>query len=256
MGGLLRPAWLGDIRAKASDGDYYVDGLLHCGGCGTPKEASVYSDSCGWVVRPVQCACSIEREEADRAEYESRRLAREIRGNRAACFHGKPIQAATFEADDGRDPEASGACRRLAEGFAPGRKGLMLFGGVGSGKTFLAACVANAVLDMGCRVAFENLATLSAEMSADYGSRRLDVLGRLSRCSLVVLDDLGIERQTETAAENSYQVVNTVTESGCTLVVTTNLDAGQLKSIDQRILSRIGGACDPVRVGGGDRRMA
>lgn len=262
------------IRAKPENGDSYgPDGLLVCGRCGTPKECRVdlweprsLSDGTPnayvgteprFVVRPTPCSCEAERM---RAEEEERSKSR-AKALRAACYDLKGLEGVTFADDDGRQPECSKVARSYVEHFERAREmgqGMMFGGGTGSGKTFMAAMVANALLDMGYKCRFTNLPTLNESMTADYGSNRRAVLESIARCDLVVIDDLGTERTTGTANENVYQIVDTISRKKVPVIVTTNLSAEKLLGDPDyrngRVYSRLIERCRGVAFKGGDRR--
>ena len=79
-------------------------------------------------------------------------------------------------------------------------------------------------------------------------------LDRLNDHSLLIIDDLGIERGTEYALEQVYNVIDTRYKSGKPLVITTNLTLDELKSPadipHKRIYDRVLGMCVPVMFNG------
>ena len=68
---------------------------------------------------------------------------------------------------------------------------------------------------------------------------RREFLDKLSACGLLVLDDLGTERDTATANETTFQVVNTRYESKRPMIITTNLTPEQLHSPQTQHQARI-----------------
>ncbi|MBR1572096.1 MAG: ATP-binding protein [Lachnospiraceae bacterium] len=90
------------------------------------------------------------------------------------------------------------------------RTGLILFGGVGSGKTYMAACIANALLDQGKRVLMKDFAEISNISVFDSE----EYMKSLSQYDLLILDDLGAERRSEFALQNVFNAVNRRWESG------------------------------------------
>lgn len=72
--------------------------------------------------------------------------------------------------------------------------------------------------------------------------------------SLLIIDDLGIERGTEYALEQVYNVIDTRYKSGRPLIVTTNLTLDELKAPadipHKRIYDRVLGMCVPVMFNG------
>lgn len=254
-----------DFRAKAEKGDYMgADGLLYCGKCGTPKECRVPSGTGGReVVRPVQCRCVSERfERREREREESLRMAAE-RARRRRCFDIPGLSVMTFDADDSPGSKASVEARGYASGFTEYRRsgsGLIFLGGVGCGKTFYAACIANELFGRGMDVKVTSLSILAQRMTEEYRRNFSLVLEELEGCDAVVIDDLGTERTTPTANECCYQIVNTLTTARVPMVITSNVTVKELGresgSETDRIYSRIIERCKPVVMTGGDRRKA
>jgi DNA replication protein DnaC len=75
---------------------------------------------------------------------------------------------------------------------------------------------------------------------------------------LLVIDDLGVERNTSYAKEVVYAIIDNRYKSGLPMVITTNLSMEKIKSPEdienQRIYDRILERCFPIEVSGGNRR--
>ena len=168
----------------------------------------------------------------------------------------------TFEKDDGTGAlQLIQAAKLYAADFPQHQRdgmGLLYYGPVGTGKTFLAACIANAVLDMGYRVKMTNFATVADEMwtvpdKAEY-------IADLCRYDLLILDDLGVERKTEYMQEMVYKIVNARYVAGAPVIVTTNMSTDELaKPADigyARTYDRLLEKCLPIKVDGPSRRRA
>lgn len=130
--------------------------------------------------------------------------------------------------------------------------GLLLTGGVGTGKTYLAACVANALIDSGIPVLMTNLARVLNTLTALYSSDRNQYIDSLNKYPLLILDDLGMERSSEFAMEQVYSVIDSRYRSRQPLIVTTNLSLEEMhKPMDMahgRIYSRVLERCVPILV--------
>lgn len=188
---------------------------------------------------------------------------REMSAKRAAKALPGSLADATFDADDGLDPATTETCRRFVEGFdrlAPRGLGLVLFGPVGTGKTWHAGQIANALIGRGRKVLFSDMAALDRDMRADYGRGSIEVEQRIKGADLVVIDDLGVERATPAMVENVFRVVNCIRATVTPAVYTTNLDPMQMLADGDpshaRVYSRIMEVCRSVKVNGCDRRQA
>ena len=106
-------------------------------------------------------------------------------------------------------------------------QGLWFDGPVGTGKTSLAVLVAKAARDAGRSFAMYPVPLLLAEIKRTYdrdsGDNYLAFFRRLCSVDLLVLDDLGAEKQTEWVLEQLYSIVNERWQDRSTIVVTTNL---------------------------------
>lgn len=136
--------------------------------------------------------------------------------------------------------------------FASKNAGLVLWGDVGTGKTFFAACIANALVEQNVSVKMTNFSTILNDLFAESDKNKY--LDRLNDHSLLIIDDLGIERGTEYAIEQVYNVIDTRYKSGKPLIITTNLTLDELKApVDiphKRIYDRVLGMCVPVMFNG------
>lgn len=138
--------------------------------------------------------------------------------------------------------------------------GLLLWGDVGTGKSFVAACIANALLEQGIPVLMTNFSKILNQMGAIYSEERYRYIASFSNYSLLILDDLGIERSTEYALEQVYAVIDERYKSGLPVIITTNLKIAEIRNPEDvvyaRIYSRILEMCTPVRISGEDRRKS
>ena len=147
-------------------------------------------------------------------------------------------------------------CRRYASRWDDAEKrgaGLLLWGGVGTGKTFAAHCIANELINRGIPVL---ITSLSRVMNSGFD--RTAILSRIRETPLVCFDDLGVERSSEYALETVFLLVDERYRSGRPLIVTTNLTEKELhfpQDIDRkRIYDRILERCVPLHFDGGSKR--
>ena len=130
--------------------DYDKDGFLVCGVCHQRKEKEF--EVATWI-KPdgiwrltVPCDCEKERI----AQNEERQKKMEFRHNferlqRDGITDSEYLKY-NFTKDDGRNPEVTKVCQRYVERFSEMKKeniGILFYGTVGTGKSFLACCIAN-----------------------------------------------------------------------------------------------------------------
>lgn len=133
------------------------------------------------------------------------------------------------------------AARSYAEHFCPGKSDSLVFTGpTGTGKTFLANCIAAEVLRRGFSVlAVSSYALCEAFRNAAFNNG--GELARLCRVDLLVIDELGMEPMLNNiTVEMLFTVINERMRSGLPCIVTTNLTPSQLKArYTERITSRL-----------------
>lgn len=245
--------------SKPENGDFVQDGLLYCGKCFTPKQ-------CRIVLFGVErtpyclCKCAAEARDKEQAEYKRREKLQEIQKLRRLGFPDVDMIRWTFDNDDGTNEKLSTAARNYVANFEEMKKrgkGLLLFGKVGAGKTFAAACIANALIDSGVPCLVTNFARLVNTISGMYDGKQ-DYIDGLNRFDLLVIDDLASERDTEYMGEIVQNIIDSRYRAGLPLIITTNLTAEELKHPSeirkQRIYSRLFEMCVPVEVIHKDRR--
>lgn len=245
---------------KAEQGDYLGDdGLLFCGKCHTPKQIRI--SILGMERTPLcLCKCATEKREREEAERKRQEQARRINELRRAGFPDDEMQNWTFDRDDRKNEKISRVLRNYADNFEGMRekgKGLLLYGSVGTGKTFGAACVANALIDNGFACLVTNFARLINTIGGMYDGKQAYIDG-LNRFSLLVIDDLASERDTDYMNEIVFNIIDSRYRAGLPLIITTNLTAQELKNPadvrKQRIYSRLLEMTIPLEVKGVDRR--
>lgn len=127
-----------------------------------------------------------------------------------------------------------------AQQFANSPQGwLLLLGSYGTGKTHLAAAIANQVVELGGPTLFLTVPDLLDWLRFSFDSDKSSLEQRLEEIRsihLLVLDDLGTQNATPWAEEKLYQIINHRYVNKLPLVVTTNLS---LNEIDGRITSRL-----------------
>lgn len=242
------------------EGDYFVDGLLYCGKCHTAKQCR-FEAAWGGIMEPYfLCECGMKRREEEEKARKAREFQSEVRRLRKLGFPDAEMAHWTFANDDGADAKISSIAHKYVDNFVEMKKrgkGLLLYGTVGSGKTYIAACIANELINRGRPCLVTNFARITNTLQGMFeGKQRY--LDDLNRLDLLVIDDLSAERDTSFMNEMVFNVIDSRYRSGKPLIVTSNLTSEELmrpNNIDkQRIYSRVLEMCFPVEVKGVDRR--
>ena len=246
--------------ANAAPDDYInpADGLKYCGKCRTPKEALYPTglQAQGFTKHPVMCKCAAERreqEEAERREYERMSYMAMLRSE---AFRDMPAALWRFESAAVTTPQLAKA-RGYAQNWDEFKKagiGLLLFGNVGTGKSYAAGCIANALIDRLESVLFVGMSDVVNRMQGNFGADRDSYMTSLMRPELLILDDLGAERNTSFGKERVFDVINRRRLTGKPMIITTNIPIVTMQkaaSLDERrIYDRILEVCVPIRFDG------
>ena len=98
-------------------------------------------------------------------------------------------------------------------------------------------------------VRMTNFAAVLNDLSGSYEGRNA-YIARLCRYPLLILDDLGMERGTEYALEQVYNVIDSRYRSRKPLIVTTNLTLDEIRhpqdTAHARIYDRLLEMCVPI----------
>ncbi len=178
-------------------------------------------DGSGWLLdeetntaRPCRCR-----------ERPGRGLSGRLRGGIP-----KRMLAASLDRHPELEPSIVRHVRRFMAEIEPhveAGRGLWFHGTVGTGKTTLALLVAKAARDAGRSVAIYSVPLLFAELRDTFGEdsedSHLQLFRKLSEVDLIVLDDLGAERQTEWVLEQLFTLVNERWQDQRSIVVTSNV---------------------------------
>ena len=244
----------------------YIDektGLLTCGKCHTPKEAHIPGGAELFGTRKFRVLCQCQQEARDREEQEQkqREFAERVHFLRREAFRDIPGQDWRF--DNAQKSDRLSKIKRYAdhwEEMQANGTGLLLFGGVGTGKSYAAGCLANAILDQGHSVRFLGLSDVVNRLQGLHGSERDEYIKGFLKPELLILDDLGAERSTSFGKEQVFDVVNKRTLSGRPLVVTTNIPLKFMQTAedigDRRIFDRVLEKCVPIAFTGENFRKA
>lgn len=161
-----------------------------------------------------------------------------------------------FDRDHGQVPQMEQARKYVAlwEQMRMENLGLLFWGRPGNGKTFAAACIANALLELeepgAPTVKMTTFATIISKLPGMSIQDKEWYLEGFRSCDLLILDDFGMERQTDYAREQLFQLIDGRYLARRPLIITTNLSLRDLKQptdlAQQRIFDRVLELCVPV----------
>lgn len=253
-----------------NEGDYIADdGLWHCGVCGKAKQKKIDSS---FLHTTVWCICDCKRKEIEekekRMKYEEDM--RRVEQIKAVSMMSDKYRKASFSSYIVRDEneKALRVAKTYVEDFRKmiteghpktGEKnvGLIFYGQTGTGKSYTAACIANALMEQKISVIMTSFVKILQDVNGSEDEARY--IGMLNGCSLLIIDDLGAERNTDYALEKVYNVIDSRVRTDKPMILTTNLSFDEMmKNPDiryRRIYDRIFEHCIPVEIPGKSFRI-
>lgn len=262
----------GIANQKVNPGDTYdADGCLTCGVCKRPRQKFIM------VAAPTdaeperkmrmkvttQCDCEVAKENAEKRLKEDQDAMEKVMRLRKASLMDAKFKGATFDnfSVTKSNERNLKLCKRYSTAFdtmLEKNQGLILWGNVGTGKSFAAACIANYLLDRGVPVIMTSLVKL-LELIQGGEEKETDILARLNSAKLVIFDDLGAERNTDYALEKIYNIVDSRYRRQKPMIFTTNLTVAEMQEETDirysRIYDRVFEVCYPMQFIGQSWRM-
>lgn len=147
-------------------------------------------------------------------------------------------------------------CNDYAKAFRDAKltgQGIVLMGERGTGKTHLAAAIANQLLEQLTTVIFQPVPKLIKRIQSTYrrGSeeQERDIIAALTTCDLLILDDVGAEKWSENREETLYNIVDERYRQLLPIIFTTNCSMDELEEqIGSRSYDRLLEVCRFVRM--------
>ncbi len=243
------------------------DGLYYCKKCHTPREVIETLPDGRTLKHNRACDCDIARQKVEKEREEQCKKAEHIASLRYDAFpsckqssNGNSMRNWTFANDKGYQPKIRRKALNFVNDFNMWRKkgkGLLFYGDVGTGKSYMAACIANALIDSEIPVLMTDFATIAN--TAWNIQDKQGYYESLNRYPLLIIDDLGVQRDNRYMDEIVYNVINMRANSGLPLIVTTNLSAEEILGEEtkggKRIFSRLTRMCVMVQFEGDDLRQ-
>lgn len=244
----------------ANHSDYIVDGLLYCGKCKTPKQVKLEA----WraiKIFPCNCVCKSTEYELRKEQDDKEEAIRKIKRLKIEGIQDKLIHNWTFANDNnnmiGMTNKALKYCKQWEQMYND-NIGLLFWGNIGTGKTYFASCIANDLLDKGVSVMMTNFSKILNALSGFAQEDKNEYINKLNYYKLLIIDDLGVERQSEFAQEIVYNVIDSRCKNGQPIIITTNLTIDEIKKpkniAHSRIYDRILEMCVPIHFEGMSQR--
>lgn len=243
------------VIAEQTDDDYIgEDGLIYCGKCNTPRQCKTQFCDKAFVCGCL-CKCQSAKEQYEQAQQ---KLNEKIDINKSNSNIPAIFSNSDYRMID--NPEHRKYAYNYANKFTEvGKRGLLLYGDVGTGKSFMASCIANLLLNKGFSVNW----TTTLEFvdkgcffnAADYNF----YIESITVPDLLIIDDLGAERNTDFAVERVQEMIDRRSASGKPMIITTNLDINMMMTEQniarKRTYDRVIESCYPILFCGQSYRL-
>ena len=238
--------------------------------------------------KPCTCPEGIKQYEREKAEREANRQAeekakadREMRDKVRRIIDesgmGERFLQRTFETfltETAEQKKTKSVAQAYARTFdvnlpkrgepLPGRNGFIITGTKGTGKTHIAAAIANDLLNRGTSVICMTERNLFDKIRRTYSreeqSDESAVRGIYERVPLLIIDDLGKEKASEWTLATLYAIIDGRYDRAMPLIITTNYDtkslvekltpAGTDKTTAEAIVDRLNEMCKTIMMSG------
>lgn len=252
-------ARVGIKNSPPEEGDYEQDGILMCGKCHTPRRK--YLDANGrQILVPIPCECRKAEEAAQKLEEKRQKDFEAMQNLKKGSLIDSKFKDCTFATckvvPDNRQQVK--LCKSYADRFEQmmeKNQGLLLYGNVGTGKSYLSACIANNIMERlhtVCATSMVKIMDLARDFNAKETLSNLEA--KMMKADLLILDDLGTESESSYAKEIVYRVIDGRYRVKKPMVITTNLtlDAMQncLDMDKKRVYDRVLEVCYPMQFNG------
>lgn len=251
------------------NGDYLDEqGFLMCGRCHTRRQVEIIlpwtstdgdgADSTARMKVPISCRCRSEQIKQDELRRKQIEEMKALELLQRQSLMDERLRNASFNDFKKTQDNAYNLklCVRYATSFdemMEKNQGLLFYGGVGTGKTYAAACIANRLLQNKVPVIMTSFVKLLESMQG-FREDNGELIARLNQAKLLIVDDLGAERGTDYALEKVYDIVDSRYRAKLPVIFTTNLSLGEMKDVADirysRIYDRIFELCYPMHFKG------
>lgn len=185
--------------------DEYIDketGLIYCKKCSTARQVKVNIFDNERIVR---CICKCQKEETELEERKRKEIEEQIKIAKLmdSSLLGERYRTITFETtetghNDSFD-QVMVRCKNycnVSEVVKEKGFGIYLYGGSGTGKTHLTACMANELIKKHNQVLFTNFFEIGKIIKSTFNGRgnEIEQINKIASVDFLFIDDIGTER--------------------------------------------------------------
>ena len=234
-----------------------ADGLIYCSKCHTPRQHRIELKERVFLPT-VRCRCQQEEYDKEEAERKHQEFLIQVSRLRANGLQDKSLHDYNFANDKGYNPEMQKAHEYVShwEEMKANSLGLLLWGDVGTGKSFFAGCIANALLDKGIPILMTNFSRILNTLTGMYSDDRNQFIDSFNKYSLLIIDDLGTELNNSFVSSQLFYCINERINRKLGTIISTNLSMDMLRdTYSDRVASRLMSHYATIPLYGGDIRV-
>jgi DNA replication protein DnaC len=197
--------------------------------------------------------CQREADKIQRKEDERLRLIELEQGRAALLLKNLRVPQryenedfTTYKATNAGQKAALKACRNYADNFNELSKaggGLLLVGGLGTGKTHLAISIGKTLVKNKIPAMYVNLAKVIKAIRASWNDRDIDeseLYWKLTKPKLLIIDEVGVQAGTENERNIIFEIINARYEYQHPTILISNLPENEITHlIGERVIDRV-----------------
>ena len=185
-----------------------------------------YMPDCGCELWDIKNAKLINK-----AEFIVSKTKGELSKYEKYSFFGEKFKKSTFE--KASESPLIDTCKKYARATMekPEQMSMVLYGGVGTGKTYASSCIANELIRNGKKVLMLPLNKYLSIIKQKWDEIESTLLELSENCDLLIIDDFGSEKGSEWVDEKLFNLIDTRYRSEKNLLITTNLIYDNDKSL-------------------------
>ena len=247
-----------NLYGEEQEGDYYENGILHCGKCHEAKRMTIHNDEGGYKDFQVGTPCKCKREEIQASEQAKKREERENKIEKLKMNSGIRVKEQNLHFSNlTTTPDNKSIITKCGNyvtkfpKFYKTGQGLLFYGDIGTGKTYMAKVIVNSIIEKYCTPAV--IVSLIDVIQTFQNGNEVEIMKlewQLRQATLLVVDDLGTERTTDFAFEKIYKILNDRYEYHKPMICTTNMTLQAMRECEDvkyaRLFDRILEKCYPI----------
>lgn len=214
-----------------SDFNDEENSIEYCNNCNEPLQTKVKILGKTRIM-PIKCQCELKKLKEEEAIKQKQKLERDMDDLIYSGLMDRKYLSNTFENDNMNNPKITNICKKYVENWEQMKKeniGILLYGDVGLGKTYYACAIVNELFKNGVSVCVTSFPKIINKIT-NFDNESKVLLEKMQTKSLLVIDDLGVERNTEFALEQMFTIINDRLMSNLPVIITTNLDLEEIKN--------------------------